>query len=128
MLLGFVTVTNPACRWCGRRIAVVGGGVGRPRLYCKQACRQRDYEARRRALELGLGEHELVVTRSELESVRDALYVLEQTVADAEADLAQPEARRAKELRRILGYVLDTARECVPERAGAAHGRGPSPP
>ena len=89
------------------------GSVGRPRLYCKRACRQRDYEARRRALELGLGEHELVVTRGELESIRDRLYMLEHTLQDAEKDLAQPEARRAKELRRVLEYVLDTARECV---------------
>jgi hypothetical protein len=87
--------------------------VGRPRLYCKRACRQRDYEARQRALELGLGEHELVVTRQDLESVRDRLYVLERTIEDADEDLQQPEARRAKELRRILQYVLDAARECV---------------
>ena len=82
-------------------------------MFCKQACRQRDYEARRRRVELGLGEHELVVTREELESVRDRLYVLDRTVEDADVDLRQPEARRAKELRRVLDYVLDTARECV---------------
>jgi hypothetical protein len=88
-------------------------GARRPRRYCKQACRQRDYEARRRAAELGLGEHELVVTRAELEAVRDRLFVLERTVADAEIDLGQPEARRPKELRRIMDYVLECARECV---------------
>ena len=88
-------------------------GAGRPRLYCKRACRQRDYEARRRSLELGLGEHELVITREDLESIRDRLFVLERTVADAELDLKQPEARRAKELRRVLEYVLETARECL---------------
>jgi hypothetical protein len=95
---------------------VVDGGVGRPRVYCKRACRQRDYESRRRALELGLGEHELVVTREDLESLRDRLYVLEQTLHDAERDLEQPEARRAKELRRVLEYVVDAARECVNSR------------
>jgi hypothetical protein len=88
-------------------------GAGRPRVFCKQACRQREYESRRRSLELGLGEHELVVTRDALESVRDRLYVLGHTVADADVDLRQPEARRAKELRRVLEYVLDAARECV---------------
>jgi hypothetical protein len=41
------------------------------------------------------------------------LFVLERTVEDAEVDLQQPEAKRAKELRRIMEYVLDTARECV---------------
>jgi len=82
-------------------------------MYCKQACRQRDYEARRRASELGLGEHELVVTRAELEAIRDRLFVLERTVEDAEADLRQTEARRAKELRRIIDYVLESARMCL---------------
>jgi hypothetical protein len=107
-----VTVTQQGCRWCGRTFRVAGG-AGRPRVYCRQSCRQRDYEARRRGLELGLGEHELVITRVELESIRDRLFVLERTVEDAEVDLDQPEARRAKELRRILDYVLETARECV---------------
>jgi hypothetical protein len=88
-------------------------GAGRPRRYCKQACRQRDYEARRRAAELGLGEHELVITRAELETIRDRLFVLERTVEDAEVDLRQPEARRAAELRRIMEYVLESARDCV---------------
>jgi hypothetical protein len=107
-----VTVTKQACRWCGRRFAVAAG-AGRPRVFCKRACRQRDYEARRRALELGLGEDELVITREQLESTRDRLYVLARTVEDADIDLGQPEARRAKELRRVLQYVLDAARECV---------------
>jgi hypothetical protein len=101
-----------SCRWCGRPLAE-SAGAGRPRRYCKQACRQRDYEARRRAAELGLGEHELIVTRAELDALRDRLFVLERTVEDAEGDLRQPEARRAKELRRIVDYVLESARECV---------------
>ena len=65
--------------------AIVGrGGAGRPRRYCRQSCRQRDYEARRRSAELGLSEGELVVTRAELESVRDRLYVLLCAVEDVE--------------------------------------------
>ena len=94
-------------------------GAGRPRLYCKRACRQRDYEARRRALEVGLGEHELVITREELEQIRDRMYVLACTVEDAERDLRQPEARRAKELQRVLEFVLDAARECIGPAPGA---------
>jgi hypothetical protein len=91
----------------------VARGPGRPRRYCKHACRQRDYEARRRAAELGAGEHELVVTREALESLRDRLFVLEHAIADAEHDLVQPEARRAPELRRILSYVIAAARDCA---------------
>jgi hypothetical protein len=91
----------------------VTGGAGRPQLFCKRSCRQRDFEARQRNLELGLGEHDLVVSREELESIRDRLFVLECTIEDAEADLSQPEAGRAKELRRVLEYVLESARDCV---------------
>ncbi len=58
-----VTVTKQVierrCEWCGRRFDVAAGATGRPRKYCRQACRQRDYEARRRAAELGLTESEL---------------------------------------------------------------------
>ena len=49
----------------------------------------------------------------ELDALRDRLFVLERTVADAETDLGQPEARRAQELRRIMEYVLESARECL---------------
>ena len=55
-----------------------------------------------------------MITREDLESIRDRLFVLERTVEDAERDLNQPEARRPKELRRVLEYVLETARECLP--------------
>jgi hypothetical protein len=106
---------------------VESAGAGRPRRYCKQACRQRDYEARRRAAELGLGEHELIVTRAELDALRDRLFVLERTVEDAETDLRQPEARRATELRRIMDYVLESARECVRSDGSADDAAHPVP-
>ncbi|MDQ1456580.1 MAG: hypothetical protein QOH28_2200 [Actinomycetota bacterium] len=41
------------------------------------------------------------------------MYVLACTVEDAERDLRQPEARRAKELQRVLEFVLESARECI---------------
>ena len=94
-------------------------GPGRPRRYCRQSCRQRDYEARRRAAELGLGEHELVITRAELQDMQDRLFVLACTIDDAERDLAQPEAKRVAELRRILAYVAAAAREAVQPVADA---------
>ena len=100
------------CKWC-RRPLTTGSGSGRPRVYCKQACRQRDYEARRRAAERGAGEYELVVAREALEVLRDRLFVLERTLEDAGNDLRQPEARKPTELRRVLRYVLETAQECV---------------
>jgi hypothetical protein len=62
--------------------------TGRPRRYCRAVCRQRDFEARQRAAEVGLTETELVITRGELETLHDQLYVLEAAVEDVERDLA----------------------------------------
>src|SRR5262245_37423142 len=102
------------CRWCGRRFGVRPGGRGRPQQYCKRSCRQRDYEARRRVAELGLSEGELVVTREELESLRDRLYVLECAVEDVERDLElrgdDPEDRE-----RAFDWLLDAAKQAVGE-------------
>ena len=49
-----ITDTRFACEWCGREFGR-RSLVGRRPLYCKQTCRQRAYEERRRgALYLGL--------------------------------------------------------------------------
>jgi hypothetical protein len=95
-----------ACLWCGRKF-VVSGGPGRPRVYCKQSCKQRDYEARRRAQELGLGEHELVVTRQELESIRDRVFVLACAVDDVERDLAAGDTDAHEAVRTLLGAARE---------------------
>jgi hypothetical protein len=101
-------VTQSACAWCGRRFGVPSG-PGRPARYCKRSCRQRDYEARRRATELGLSEGELVVTRAELEALRDRLFVLQAALEDVERDLEQhgddPEERE-----RAVAWLLDAVR------------------
>jgi hypothetical protein len=96
------------CRWCGRAFTV-RPGPGRPRQFCKQYCRQADYEARRRAEELGLGESELVMARAELDQLRDALYVLEAAVEDVERDL-QEAGDDPEEVRRSLDWLLAAAR------------------
>ena len=87
----------------------MSGGPGRPRVYCKPSCKQRDYEARRRTEELGLGEHELVVTREELESTRDRLFVLACVVEDVERDLENGDTNSAD----AVASLLNAARECV---------------
>ena len=76
-----------SCGWCGRRFEQKAGR-GRPRRFCRQACRQRDYVSRLRAQEAGLSEAELIVTRQELDELRDRLYELECLLTDARADLA----------------------------------------
>ncbi len=88
---------------------MVSGGPGRPRRYCKPSCKQRDYEARRRAEELGLDEHELVITREELEATRDRLFVLACVLEDVERDLANDDVAAPA----ALATLLAAARECV---------------
>jgi hypothetical protein len=85
-------------------------GPGRPRVFCKRSCRQRDFEARARASERGLGEHELVVARDALHALRDDLYVLVCAVEDADRDLAALAKPTVTELRDLLRWVLDAAR------------------
>jgi hypothetical protein len=97
------------CRWCGRPYEAASG-PGRPRRYCRRSCRQRDYEARRRASELGLGENELVVTREELHELKDRLYLLAQTVDDVERDLTDDDA---DDERRLLNVLLYAARQAT---------------
>src|SRR3954451_2295670 len=95
-LASIVTVTLLRCGWCARRYQA-RGGPGRPRLFCKRSCRQRSYEARRRANEVGLGEHELVVTRAELDVLHDRLYLLACAIDDYDGsdDLERANAREA---------------------------------
>lgn len=95
------------CRRCGRPFLVQR--TGRPRRYCRDSCRQMDYQARRRAKELGLSESELVMARSELEQLRDALYVLEAAVEDVDRDL-ETGGDDPAEIKRALDWLLDAAR------------------
>lgn len=95
------------CRWCARRFTVAPG-PGRPREFCRRSCRQRDYEARRRAEEVGLSEHELVLTRQAMEELRDRLYVLEAAVEDVERDLGGSPTRA--DYADAVSWLLDAAR------------------
>ena len=108
-LLAKSGINVASCRWCGRPYESIAG-PGRPRLYCRQSCRQRDYEARRRAAELGLGEHELVVTRQELDELKDRIFVLAKTLEDVEQDLTDDDA---DDERRLLNVLLYAAKQAV---------------
>ncbi|MGD9797076.1 MAG: hypothetical protein AB7H43_09785 [Acidimicrobiia bacterium] len=105
---------KPRCRWCARPIDR-RPGPGRPALYCRRSCRQRDYEARRRASELGLGESEFVMARSELDDLRDALYVVEAAVEDVDRDLAAAGDDPA-EVRNALTWLLAAVRPLLEKR------------
>ena len=95
-----------ACRWCRRPIDQ--SGVGRPRVFCKRSCRQREFEARAKAARHGLDETDLIVARSELEQLRDELYVLQCAVEDVDRDI-NPTSTSA-EIREGLEWVLAAAR------------------
>jgi len=75
------------------------------------SCKQRDYEARQRAAEIGLSEGELVVARTALDELHDALYVLESAVTDVERDLAADDGLQAH--REAVAWLLDAARPLV---------------
>lgn len=108
------------CRWC-RVVLPARHGPGRPRRYCSQACRQWDWVSRQRAGELALSEGELVMARSELESLHDELYVLSCAVADATRDLEEP--MNAAEASRSLRWLLEAAAPLAGRRLPAAQRR-----
>jgi hypothetical protein len=108
------TVTGQ-CRWCRRRLPE-RTGPGRPREFCGGSCRQQDYLRRQRAQEAGLAEHELVITREELDDLHDKLYVLEAAVEDVERDLA--ETPTPAEYREAVNWLLDAARPLLRSRIG----------
>ena len=67
------------CAWCRRPFVDAGDAtVGRPRIYCRRSCRQRAYEARRRASELSWGDDEIGRLRRRL----DELYVATASLTD----------------------------------------------
>lgn len=89
----------------------MGKGPGRPRTFCTQACRQKDYIARIRARDAGLSEAELIVTRDELTALHDQLYVLEAAIDDVERDLSS--ASTKQDYVEALAWVMEAARALV---------------
>lgn len=110
----FVTVTErgsgSSCRWCGNSIPQLGR-TGRPREYCRSACRQRAYEARRWARAVGLADDQQVVHAERLAEYGDALYVLEAALEDVEADIDERSGR--EELREALTHLVSAAQGVV---------------
>jgi hypothetical protein len=110
-----VTVTKYPCEWCGRLVPR-RTGRGRPARFCKRSCRQRAYESRHRAAELGLNEDELVVTRADREALRDRLFVLAAALDDVDRDL---EARGddIEDRERAFPWLREAARHAVADGA-----------
>lgn len=83
-----MTEKQPAgrCVWCGE-VFTIPDGPGRPRRFCRRSHRQRHYEARRVATNLGLGSNEVLISRSELDRLNDHLYALQAALEDVEGDV-----------------------------------------
>ncbi len=100
------------CSWCHRPLPPQDG-PGRPRRFCRQSCRQRDYEARRRSAERGLDETEIIVTRARLDALHDRLWVLSCAIEDVDGDLGR--ATDAGDYRAAVEWLLEAARPLLAE-------------
>ena len=68
-------------------------GPGRPRQFCRPACRQAAYRARQLAGGHGLADGEVVVQQSALDELGDAQYVLATALEDVAVDLEDARSR-----------------------------------
>lgn len=84
------TYSKDACRWCGGEIPGAPG-PGRPRRYCRRSHRQRPFEARRAARRLQLDDEEVLLSRRNWETLRQALGRLSALSAVIAADIASGE-------------------------------------
>ena len=96
------------CRWC-RHVLAEASGPGRKKEFCSQRCRQWDWVARQRASELELSENELVMTRDELDALKDDIYVLHCALNDAETDLLSGSHTKSS-LLEMLSWLIEAAK------------------
>ena len=83
--------------------------MGRPRLYCGQACRQRAYEQRSATAKAGLPEDVVVVRRAELDGLQDRLYQLRCALEDVQTLLSERHTKAELE-RTLADLVRSTGR------------------
>jgi hypothetical protein len=98
---------EPRCRWCGRRFTPTRGR-GRPRLYCRQGCRQQAHLARKLAAAHGLGDDDLIVSRAALEDLQSRLYCLQAALEDVDRDLER--SSEPADVAEAFAWLVDNAR------------------
>ena len=96
------------CGWC-RTVLPAQESVGRPRLYCGQACRQRAYEQRSATAKAGLSADVVLVTRAELDGLQDRLYQLRCAIEDVQTLLTEKPTKAELE-RSLADLVRSTGR------------------
>jgi len=102
-----VAAVKERCRWCGRAFAV-SAGRGRPRLYCRQGCRQQAHMARKLAATHGLADDDLVISRAALDELQSRLYCLQAAIEDVDRDLEH--AEQPSDVEEALQWLLENAR------------------
>jgi hypothetical protein len=96
------------CEWCRQPLGPRNQS-GRRRVYCSQSCRQRAYQARKRASQLGLREGELVVSsvlvarmNRRLQALEFALLEVEMAKLDTSDERVYRLCTAARRLRRMV--------------------------
>lgn len=92
------------CRWCKRPFDL-RPGPGRPKRFCRPACRQAAYRARRLAAGHGLADGEVIVRTDALEALGDAQYALSAALEDVDVDLA--DASGPEDVRAALEHLVE---------------------
>ena len=108
--------TPARCQWCGRELGTGNGGVGRPRLYCAQSCRQRAYEHRTALQRGGLPADAVVLSAAERDDLADRLFQVRCAAEDVATALA--EAASTAELQLLVAELIATARSAERIRRG----------
>lgn len=75
------------CLCCGRPVA--SSGIGRRRLYCRRACRQRAYEQRSAVDNAALPEGSVVLSADEASAVVDRAYLVRCAAEDVRSALVE---------------------------------------
>ncbi|MCA0145566.1 hypothetical protein [Blastococcus sp. LR1] len=83
--------------------------MGRPRLYCGQACRQRAYEQRSATQKAGLPGDVVLVSRADLDGLQDRLYQLRCALEDVQTMLGEKHTKAELE-RSLADLVHSTGR------------------
>lgn len=100
---------SPArCQWCGRELGNGHGGVGRPRMYCAQSCRQRAYEHRSALQRGGLPTDAVVLSAAERDDLADRLFQVRCAAEDVATALA--ESANPAEMQLLVSELIAAAR------------------
>jgi hypothetical protein len=83
-------------------------GRGRPRRYCRHGCRQAAHLARKLAAAHGLGDDDVIVSRTTLDDLQSRLYCLQAALEDVDRDLEV--SSEPDDVAAALRWLLDNAR------------------